>query len=110
MERTITNQLIDNYYEELSKVKIELINRIKEIVKEDVIIYDVSEGIDDEYYGLPTFYTVNKYSQYDTYSIVKITKDLEVIGNSWEEGDIYTQDIFEISLDSLYYLYLELTK
>ena len=110
MERTITNQLIDNYYEELSKVKIELINRIKEIVKEDVIIYDVSEDIDDEYYELPTFYTVNKYSQYDTYSIVKITKDLEVIGNSWEEGDIYTQDISEISLDSLYDLYLELTK
>jgi hypothetical protein len=110
MERTITNQLIDNYYEELSKVRIELTNRIKEIVKEDVIIYDVSEGIDDEYYELPIFYTVNKYSQYDTYSIVKITKDLEVIGNSWEEGDIYTQDISEISLDSLYDLYLELTK
>lgn len=110
MERTITNQLIDNYYEELSKVRIELINRIKAIVKKDIIIYDTSEGTDDRYYELPTFYIVNKYSQYDTYSIVKITKDLEVVGNSWEEGDIYTQDISEISLDSLYDLYLELTK
>lgn len=110
MERTITNQLIDNYYEELSKVRIELTNRIKEIVKEDIIIYDTSEGLDDEYYELPTFFRVNKYSQYDTYSIVKITKDLEIVGNSWEEGDIYTQDISEISLDSLYDLYLELTK
>lgn len=106
----ITNQLIDNYYEELSKVRMELTNRIKEIVKEDIIIYDTSEGADNEYYELPTFYTVNKYSQHDTYSIVKITKDLEVVGNSWEEGDIYTQDISEISLDSLYDLYLELTK
>lgn len=110
MERTITNQLINNYYEELSKVKIELINRIKEIVKKDIIIYDTSEGVDDEYYELPTFYTVNKYSQYDTYSIVEITKDLEVVGNSWEEGDNYTQDITKISLDSLYDLYLKLTE
>ena len=110
MENSLTNQLIDNYYEELSKVKIELINRIKEIVKKDIIIYDTSEGVDEEYYELPTFYTVNKYSQYDTYSIVEITKDLEVVGNSWEEGDNYTQDITEISLDSLYDLYLKLTE
>lgn len=110
MKKTLTDEIIDNYYEEISKVKIELTNRIKEIVKEDIIIYDTSEGLDDEYYELPTFYVVNKYSQYDTYSIVKITKDLEVVGNSWEEGDNYTQDITEISLDSLYDLYLELTK
>lgn len=110
MARTITNQIIDNYYDELSKVRIELTNRIKDIVKEDIVIYDTSEGIYDKYYELPTFYTVNKYSQHDTYSIVKITKDLDVVGNSWEEGDEYIQDITELSLDSLYDLYIELTK
>ena len=110
MENSLTNQLIDNYYEELSKVRTELTNRIKDIVKENIVIYDTSEGTDDTYYELPTFYTVNKYSQYDTYSIVKITKDLEVVGNSWEEGDTYTQDITELSTDTLYDLYIELTK
>lgn len=85
MARTITNQIIDNYYDELSKVRIELTNRIKDIVKEDIVIYD-------------------------TYSIVKITKDLDVVGNSWEEDDEYMQDITELSLDSLYDLYIELTK
>lgn len=110
MARTITNQIIDNYYDELSKVRIELTNRIKDIVKEDIVIYDTSEGLDDAYYDLPTFYTVNKYSQYDTYGIVKITKDLEIVGNSWEEGNTYTQDITELSTDSLYDLYIELTK
>lgn len=110
MENSLTNQLIDNYYDELSKVRTELTNRIKDIVKENIVIYDTSEGTDDTYYELPTFYTVNKYSQYDTYSIVKITKDLEIIGNSWEEGNTYTQDITELSTDSLYDLYIELTK
>jgi len=110
MARTITNQIIDNYYDELSKVRTELTNRIKDIVKENIVIYDTSEGTDDTYYELPTFYTVNKYSQYDTYSIVKITKDLEIVGDSWEEGDEYIQDITELSLDSLYDLYIELTK
>ena len=110
MARTITNQIIDNYYNELSKVRIELTDRIRNIVKEDILVYDTSEGVDDRYYELPTFYTVNKYSQYDTYSIVKITKDLEIIGNSWEEGNTYTQDITELSTDSLYDLYIELTK
>jgi len=90
MENSLTNQLIDNYYEELSKVRTELTNRIKDIVKENIVIYDTSEGTDDTYYELPTFYIVNKYSQYDTYSIVKITKDLEIVGDSWEEGDTYT--------------------
>ena len=110
MENSLTNQLIDNYYEELSKVRTELTKRIKDIVKDDITIYDTSDEIDDKYYELPTFYTVNKYSQYDTYSIVKITKDLEVVGNSWEEGDTYTQDITELSTDTLYDLYIELTK
>ena len=74
-----TNEIIKNYYEVLSNIRSELINRIKEIIKEDVEIYDTSEEIDDEYYELPTFYTINKYNQQDTYSIVKITKDLEII-------------------------------
>lgn len=110
MENSLTNQLIDNYYEELSKVRTELTNRIKDIVKENIVIYDTSEGTDDTYYELPTFYTVNKYSQYDTYSIIKVTKDLEIIGNNWESGDNYIQDISEISLDSLYDLYLIINK
>jgi len=110
MENSLTNQLIDNYYDELSKVRTELTNRIKDIVKENIVIYDTSEGTDDTYYELPTFYTVNKYSQYDTYSIVKITKDLEIVGNGWDEGNTYTQDITELTLDSLYELYIELTK
>jgi len=105
-----TNEVIENYYEVLSNVRNELIDRIKDIVKEDVLIYDTSESVDDSYYELPTFYIVNKYSQYDTYSIVKITKDLEIVGDSWEEGDEYIQDITELSLDSLYDLYIELTK
>lgn len=105
-----TNEIIKNYYEVSSNIRSELINRIKEIIKEDVEIYDTSEEINDEYYELPTFYTVNKYNQQDTYSIVKITKDLEIIGNSWEEGDTYTMDITELSTDSLYDLYIQLTK
>lgn len=105
-----TSEVIANYYEVLSNVRNELIDRIKDIVKEDVVIYDTSEGTDDNYYELPTFYVVNKYSQHDTYSIVKITKDLEIVGDSWEEGETYTQDITELSTDSLYDLYIELTK
>ena len=49
-----TNEIIKNYYEVLSNIRSELINRIKEIIKEDVEIYDTSEEIDDEYYELPT--------------------------------------------------------
>ena len=110
MARTITNQIIDNYYDELSKVRIELTKRIKDIVKDDITIYDTSDEIDDKYYELPTFYTVNKHSQYDTYSIVEITKDLEIVGNGWDEGNTYTQDITELTLDSLYELYIKLAK
>ena len=105
-----TNEVIANYYEVLSNVRNELIDRIKDVVKEDIVIYDISERTDDKYYELPTFYIVNKYSQHDTYSIVRITKDLEIVGNSWEEGDTYTQDITELSTDSVYDLYIELTK
>ena len=105
-----TNQLIDNYYEELSKLRIELTRRIKESVKEDIILYNLTEDDNDKYYELPTFNIVNKYNQFDTYSIIKVTKDLEIVGDSWEEGDEYIQDITELSLDSLYDLYIELTK
>ena len=104
------NEIILNYYEILSNVRNELIRRIKNIVEEDIIIYDTSERTDDEYYELPTFYIVNKYSQYDTYSIVKITKELDVVGSCWEDGSEYTQDITELSTDSLYDLYIEITK
>ena len=105
-----TNQLIDNYYEELSKLRIELTRRIKESVKEDIILYNLTEDDNDKYYELPTFNILNKYNQFDTYSIIKVTKDLEIVGDSWEEGDEYIQDITELSLDSLYDLYIELTK
>ena len=105
-----TNQLIDNYYEELSKLRIELTRRIKESVKEDIILYNLTEDDNDKYYELPTFNILNKYNQFDTYSIIKVTKDLEIVGNNWESGDNYIQDISEISLDSLYDLYIELTK
>lgn len=94
----------------MSNVRKELIDRIRNIVKKDVLIYDTSEEIDDNYYELPTFYIVNKYNQYDTYSIVEIKQNLEVIGNCWEDGSEYKQDITELSTDSLYDLYIELTK
>ena len=55
MARTITNQIIDNYYDELSKSRTELTNRIKDIVKKIYLVYDTSEGTDDTYYELPTF-------------------------------------------------------
>lgn len=47
--KNLTNEVINNYYNVLDNVRNELISRIKEIVKKDIIIYDTSEGVDDKY-------------------------------------------------------------
>lgn len=104
------DKIIDDYYKVLSDVKKELILRIEKIAKEDIVLYDTSEGINDEYYDLPTFPIIGKYEQYYTYSIVKVTKHSKVIGSGWEEGDKVILDLIELTTDTLYDLYIELTK
>jgi len=104
------DKIIDNYYKVLSDVKKELILRIEKIAKKDIVLYDTSKDIDDEYYELPTFPIIGKYEQYYTYSIVKVTKHSKVIGSGWEEGDEEILDLIELTTDTLYDLYIELTK
>lgn len=107
----MTNEVIDRYYEILGNVRNELIERIEEIVTENIEIYDVSKEIDDEYYELPTFNVVNKYFQNETFSVIKINKDMSVIGNCWgEDGRNYTIDISELTTDTIYDIYIKLTK
>lgn len=108
--KNLTNEVIDKYYVVLDNVKNELISRIEEIVKKDIVIYDTSEGVDDKYYELPTFQWTDKHNYRSIYSILKITKDLEVVGNDWEMGDDFTIQLNELTTDTLYDLYIELTK
>lgn len=106
----LTNQIIDNYYQVLDNVKLELLERIKEIVKEDIKIYDTSEGVDNKYYELPSFQWTDKHNYRSIYSITDVTKDFEVIGNDWETGDDFVLQLNELTIDTLYDLYIELSK
>lgn len=108
--KNLTNKVIDKYYVILDNVRNELVDRIKEIVTENIEIYDTSEGIDDKYYELPTFKWIDKHNYQSIYSIVSINKDFEVIGNCWETGDSFTLQLDELTTDTLYDLYIELTK
>lgn len=108
--KNLTNEVIDKYYVVLSNVKNELIGRIKEIVQENIVIYDTSEGVDDKYYELPIFKWVDKYNYQSIYSIVSINKNYEVIGSCWETGEKFTILLDELTTDTLYDLYIKLTK
>lgn len=110
MKENLTNKVIENYYQVINNVGNELIGRIKEIVTENIQIYDTSEGVDDRYYELPTFKWIDKYNYQSIYSIISINKDFEVVGNCWETGDSFTLQLDELTTDTLYDLYIELTK
>ena len=110
MKSSLADKVIENYYRVLHDVSDELIDRIKEIVTENIEIYDTSEGVDDKYYELPTFKWIDKHNYQSIYSIVYINKDFEVIGNCWETGDSFTLQLDELTTVTLYDLYIELTK
>ena len=88
----------------------ELTNRIKDIVKRKYSYIWHFRRYRWYHYELPTFYTVNNYSQYDTYSIVKITKDLEIVEIVGKKVMNTYRTLQSLVLDSLYDLYIELTK
>lgn len=108
--KNLTNKVIDKYYVVLDNVRKELISRIEEIVQKNIVIYDISEGIDDKYYELPTFDWIDKHNYQSIYSIISINKNYEVIGNCWETREEFTIQLDELTTDTLYDLYIELTK
>lgn len=106
---TIVQQLKDNYYGIMSEFRQSLYNDIKQILdsRDTPIELHNYEEYDDEFYDLPSFFTVNKYDQHDTYYIVKVNKNFDVIGVGGEGMDEWKSNLLDIQTESLYDLYLK---